>query len=66
MNQSKTELNRTRKDVDTKIKTINFIDVQLESRLRYINEMEQKIANVDQRITTLEQQIRTQEENLER
>ena len=66
MNQSKTELNRTRKDVDTKIKTINFIDVQLESRLRYINEMEQKIANVDQRITTLEQQIRTQEENLEK
>lgn len=66
MNQSKTELNRTRKDVDTKIKTINFIDVQLESRLRYINEMEQKIANVDQRIITLEQQIRTQEENLEK
>lgn len=66
IDQSKTELNRTRKDADSKIKTINFIDVQLESRLRYINEMEQKMATVDRQINGLEQQIRSQEENLEK
>lgn len=66
INRSQTELNRTRKDVDSKIKSINFIDVQLESRLRYINEMEQKILAVDKRIHDLEQQVRTQEENLEK
>lgn len=65
MNQSKSELDRTRKDVDAKVKSINFIDVQLESRLRYIEEMEQKIAEVDRRISTLEGQIRAQEESLE-
>ena len=66
INRSQTELNRTRKDVDSKIKSINFIDVQLESRLRYINEMEQKMLAVDKRIHDLEQQVRTQEENLEK
>lgn len=66
MKQSQTELNRTRKDVDTKIKSINFIDIQLESRLRYIKEMEQKMEIVDKRIRALEDQIRTQEENLEK
>lgn len=66
INRSQTELNRTRKDVDSKIKSINFIDVQLESRLRYIEEMEQKMLAVDKRIHDLEQQVRTQEENLEK
>lgn len=66
INRSQTELNRTRKDVDSKIKSINFIDVQLESRLRYINEMEQKMLAVDKRIHDLELQVRTQEENLEK
>lgn len=66
INRSQMELNRTRKDVDSKIKSINFIDVQLESRLRYINEMEQKMLAVDKRIHDLEQQVRTQEENLEK
>lgn len=66
INRSQTELNRTRKDVDSKIKSINFIDVQLESRLHYINEMEQKMLAVDKRIHDLEQQVRTQEENLEK
>lgn len=66
INRSQTELNRTRKDVDSKIKSINFIDVQLESRLRYINEMEQKMLAVDKRVHDLEQQVRTQEENLEK
>lgn len=65
INQSQNELNHTRKDVDSKIKSIQFMDVQLESRLRYINEMEEKMEVLEKKITGLQKQIQKQEAQLE-
>lgn len=66
MNRARGELDRTRQDVDAKLKAISFIGVQLESRLEYIHATEKKIADLDNRIAGLEKKISEQEADLDR
>lgn len=51
--RSKSELNQTRQDVAKKENVIDFIEDQLEQRLRYIHELEGEMQRLDRQIDTL-------------
>lgn len=65
VSQSQKQLEATKMDVAEKVRTLDFINVQLESRLNYIKEMEQKIAQTEKQIKKVSTEIRQKNEELE-
>lgn len=65
VSRSQKQLDETKTDVAKKVQTIDFINMQLESRLDYIRTMEQKIAQTDRQIKIVTADINKKSEELE-
>lgn len=64
VSESQKQLDATKMDVAEKVRTIDFINVQLESRLNFIKEMEPKIARTEKQIQQIAADIEKKTEEL--
>lgn len=64
LKKSQDELNRTRKKVQTGEKTINYLDVQLDSRLEHIHGLENELDNLEKKLLRLQGDIAVIEKEL--
>lgn len=65
VSRSQKQLEATKMDVAEKVRALDFINAQLESRLNYIKEMELKIAQTEKQIKKVSTEIRQKNEELE-